>query len=165
VVIGRVDRILGGVFIALAAVILAFGECFYVNLRIGGSPIPLAQIVAIAANLLLPWASYKLTGQRGAALIPAVLWGVIAILFAASGPGGDVVIPGNWQGMFLLLGGAAAAVISIAVLVPTGRVSRIPAARPAARTGGDQADRSADGRVGSRGETKPRSRGASAKRR
>lgn len=108
---------LGGVLVAVAAVILAVGECFYVNLRIGSTPVPLAQIVAIVANLALPWAAYRLTGHRGAAVIPALIWGIVAIVLAARGPGGDVVVPGNWQGIFLLLGGAAAAVISIVVLV------------------------------------------------
>jgi hypothetical protein len=114
--------VLGGVLVGLAALILAVLECFYVNLRIGRTPVPFAQVVAMLGNLGLPWAMAKLTGRRGTAIIPALLWGVIAIIFAASGPGGDVVVPGNWQGMFLLLGGAGAAVLSIVVLVqPAGR--------------------------------------------
>jgi hypothetical protein len=126
-----VDRVLGGVLVGLAALILAVLECLYVNLRIGRTPVPLAQIVAMLGNLGLPWAMSKLTGRRGTALIPALLWGVIAVVFAASGPGGDVVVPGNWQGIFLLLGGAGAAVLSIVVLVqPAGRARRTSAPQP-----------------------------------
>lgn len=120
----RLDRVLGGVLVGLAAVLLAVLECFYVNLRIGTTPVPIFQIVAVVGNLLLPVAMVRLTGIRGTAAIPGILWIVVALILATRGPGGDVVVPGNWQGVFLLLAGAAAAVISIAVLVQPGRARR-----------------------------------------
>jgi hypothetical protein len=115
---------LGGVLVGLAAVLLAVLECYYVNLRIGATPFPAFQIIAAIGNLLLPFAIVRLTGIRGTAAIPGVLWIVVAMILASSGPGGDVIVPGNWQGIFLLLAGAAAAVISIVVLVQPGRVRR-----------------------------------------
>ena len=79
---------LGGVLVGLGAVLLAFLECFYVNLRIGGTPVPLAQVVAALANLALPWAMYRATGRRGLAIVPGLIWIVIALVLAARGPGG-----------------------------------------------------------------------------
>lgn len=120
----RLDRVLGGVLVGLAAVLLAVLECYYVNLRIGTTPVPVFQIVAVVGNLLLPFAMMRLTGVRATAVIPAVIWIVVALILASRGPGGDVVVPGNWQGVFLLFAGAAGAVISIVVLVQPGRVRR-----------------------------------------
>jgi len=118
------DRVLGGVLVGLVAALLALLECFYVNLRIGATPVPLAQVVAALANLALPFVMYRVTGRRGLAVIPGLIWIVIALILAARGPGGDVVVPGNWQGILLLLAGAGAAVISIVVLIqPMGRTS------------------------------------------
>ena len=118
----RLDKVLGGVLVGLAAVLLAVLECYYVNLRIGATPVPIFQIVAAVGNLLLPFAIVRLTGVRGTAAIPGILWIIVALILASRGPGGDVIVPGNWQGVFLLLAGAAAAVISIVVLVQPGRV-------------------------------------------
>lgn len=122
--VSRLDRILGGVLVGLAAALLAVLECYYVNLRIGATPVPIFQIVAVLGNLLLPFAMIRLTGVRGTAVIPGVLWIVVALILASRGPGGDVIVPGNWQGVFLLLAGAAAVVTSIVVLVQPGRGRR-----------------------------------------
>ena len=128
---------LGGVLVGLVAALLALLECFYVNLRIGATPVPLAQVVAALANLALPFVMYRVTGRRGLSIVPGVIWIVIALILAARGPGGDVVVPGNWQGILLLLAGAGAAVISIVVLIqPMGRTSTASAASPAASTAG-----------------------------
>ena len=126
---------LGGVLVGLVAALLALLECFYVNLRIGATPVPLAQVVAAVANLGLPFVMYRVTGLRGLAVVPGLIWIVIALILAARGPGGDVVVPGNWQGILLLLAGAGAAVIAIVVLIqPAGRIraSASPSATPAA---------------------------------
>lgn len=120
--------------VGLAAVLLALLECFYVNLRIGDVPIPIAAVVALAANIALPWAMVRLTGIRPLALIPVAIWAAFAIILAGGGPGGDVVIPGNWQGIVLLLGGALGAVISVLVVMqPGGRTTNQtqPTTRPA----------------------------------
>ncbi len=115
-----VDRVLGGVLVGLAAFLLAVLECFYVNLRIGGVPIPIAAVVALAGNIALPWAMVRMTQIRLLALVPVAIWAVLAIILAGGGPGGDVIIPGNWQGIVLLLGGALGAVISVLVVMPPG---------------------------------------------
>jgi hypothetical protein len=134
------ERVLGGILIALAALLLSLLECFYVNARAGTTPVPLVQILTPLVNLALPAAMSRLTAQPRLCPVPAVIWVVVALLFSSSGPAGDVVVPGNWQGQaFLLLGmlGAAGGVFWVFVReLGLGNFRRDPAAprRDAART-------------------------------
>jgi hypothetical protein len=125
--------VLGGVLVGLAAVLPALLECFYVNLRIGDVPIPISAVVALAANIALPWAMVRLTEIRPLALIPVAIWAAFAIILAGGGPGGDVIIPGNWQGIVLLLGGALGAVISVLVVMQPGGRTTNPPQQPTTR--------------------------------
>ncbi|HVX45707.1 MAG TPA: hypothetical protein VHC49_17585 [Mycobacteriales bacterium] len=134
------ERVLGGIFIVLLALLLSVLECFYVNARAGTTPVPLVQILTPLVNAALPWAMSRLTGQPRVCPAPAVVWVIVALVFASSGPAGDVVVPGNWQGqVFLLLGmlGAALGVFWVFVRdLGLGGFRRGPAAarRDAART-------------------------------
>lgn len=119
------ERIVGGVLVGVAAVMVALIECFYVDLHgPGGVPVPVSQAVAFGGNLVFPWLMFRATEVRGTALLPAFGWIVVAFIFAASGPAGDVVVPGNWQGISFLLVGALAAVGGVALVLPPGRRGR-----------------------------------------
>lgn len=120
--LSTVDRALGGVVVALAMVLITTVSCFSVNLRIGGTPAPVAQLVALVANLLAGRVMFGLTQRRAVTMIPAVIWALIALPLAVSGPGGDVVITGRWQGISYLLAGAFGAVVGLIAATP--RVSR-----------------------------------------
>jgi hypothetical protein len=115
------DRVLGGVFVGLLMVLVTFVECFLINLRVSGVPCPVMQIAALVINFLAPKLAYSLTRARPATLIPAIVWAVISFTLAVRGPGEDVVVTGNWQGMTYLLLGTLGAVAGIVLAVPIPR--------------------------------------------
>ncbi|HEY4630139.1 MAG TPA: hypothetical protein VIG96_02440, partial [Blastococcus sp.] len=103
---------------ALAAVVvaawLALVEVFWLPLRVGGVLVPLSIVAAVVANLLLPTAALRLSGSRLVAVLPAVVWLVIAIAAMVRRPEGDLVMNGvGLSGVvnlaYLLLGVLAAA--------------------------------------------------------
>lgn len=128
------ERSAGGVLIALGALVLAVIECFLVVLRAGTTPVPVSIVLAVLVNLSAPWVMVRVTGIRPAGFVPGLLWLVVALVFSSSGPGGDVVVPGDWQGISFLLAGAAAAAIGVVIAVPTHRRRRPPA--PGGTAGG-----------------------------
>jgi hypothetical protein len=126
-------RIAGGVMVGLGAVELAVLECFLVPLRVGRVPLPVAVLLAIAGNLLLPRLGVAATGRKVMALAPPVLWLLVVFVFAAPRPEGDLVVPGTVMGLLFLFGGAIAAAFGAAraafgrhegTSAPTGRWTR-----------------------------------------
>jgi hypothetical protein len=108
----------GAVLVSLAAVWLAFLECFLVPLRAGTVVIPVAVVMALAGNAVLPRLAVAAARRKAAALLPPVLWLAVVFVFAAPRPEGDLIVPGTWSGLaFLFLGaiggayGAAMAVL------------------------------------------------------
>jgi hypothetical protein len=102
----------------LAAVVvagwLALVEVFWLPLRIGGVLVPVSVAAAVAGNLLLVGWAYRWSGSRAVAVLPAVVWLVVAVAASMRRPEGDLVITGaGISGVvnlgFLLLGVVAAA--------------------------------------------------------
>ncbi len=107
--------------VLVLALLTALWGAFLVPLRAFGVPVPVAVVVAVAANLVLGSAGGRLYGRLGAAL-PGVLWFAIVATLQSRRPEGDLVVVGSATGLaFLLLGSVAAA-------VPVGLAGR--AARP-----------------------------------
>jgi hypothetical protein len=122
-------RAAGGVLVCLAAVEAAVAECFYVPLRVGRWPLPLAVAGAVAGNVVLPRLVVAATGRRGTALLPPVVWLIVALLFAASRPEGDLVVPGTASGLaFLFLGAIAGAFGAVSASPPRRAGPGVPAA-------------------------------------
>lgn len=111
-------RVVGGILVAAGAVESAVLEVFYVPLRIGTVLIPVAVLAAAALNLLLPKLMYAATASRGATVLPAALWLIVVVGLSTGRPEGDVVLPGDWVGLLLLFGGAAAAAFGVARAIP-----------------------------------------------
>jgi hypothetical protein len=107
-------RIAGGVMVGLGAIELSVLECFLVPLRVGRVPLPVALLLAIAGNLLLPRLGVAATGRKAMAVAPPVLWLLVVFVFAAPRPEGDLVVPGTLMGLLFLFGGAIAAAFGAA---------------------------------------------------
>jgi hypothetical protein len=108
---------------------LALVEVFWLPLRVGGVLVPVSVVAAVAGNVLLVGWAHRLSGSRPVAVLPAVVWLVVAIAASVRRPEGDLVITGGGiAGVvnigFLLLGVVAAA-------FAVGRVLGAP--RPGAR--------------------------------
>jgi hypothetical protein len=131
----RALRLLGW---AVAAVVvaawLALVEVLWLPWRVGGVPVPVSLLAAVAGNLLLVGAARRLSGSRLVAVLPAVVWLVIALGATMRRPEGDLLLPGGDAVTstltlgFLLLGVLAAA-------FAVGRVLGAPVSPPGAGSG------------------------------
>ncbi|SDX79601.1 hypothetical protein SAMN05661080_01242 [Modestobacter sp. DSM 44400] len=131
----RVLGLLGwSLVVVLVSAWLAVVEVMWLPLRVGGVAVPLSVVGAIAGNLLLVAAARWLSGSRAVAVLPAVVWLVVAVAGAMRRPEGDLLITGGdgaTQAVnlaFLLLGVVAAA-------FAVGRVLGEPGRRTVSRAG------------------------------
>jgi hypothetical protein len=131
----RALRLVGWAALAvLVAAWLALVEVFWLPWRLGGVPVPVSLLAAVAGNLLLVGAARRLSGSRLVAVLPAVVWLVIALGATMRRPEGDLLLPGGDAVTstltlgFLLLGVLAAA-------FAVGRVLGAPVSPPGAGSG------------------------------
>jgi hypothetical protein len=96
-------------------------------LRIGGTVVGLsggllAGLVAIVANVGLIWFTRVVTGHRGLALLPGVVWFLTVFVGTVRTTEGDLLIPGtDWTGLLALLLGAVAWGITAYRIIPERR--------------------------------------------
>jgi hypothetical protein len=123
-----------GVLVVAVAAWLALVEVFWLPLRVFGVLVPVSVAAAVAGNLLLVALAHRLTGSRIVAVLPAVVWLVVAVAGSIRRPEGDL----------LVTGGGAAGIVNLAfllcgVVAAAFAVGRVMAAPPRA------APRGADG--------------------
>jgi hypothetical protein len=102
-----IRRLGAALLVTVLAAWLALVEVFWVPLRVLGVPVPVSVVAAVAGNLLLVDLAARLTGSRLAAVLPAVVWLVIAVGAGLRRPEGDL----------LLTGGGVLGILSLAFLV------------------------------------------------
>jgi hypothetical protein len=131
----RALRLVGWAVVAvLVAAWLALVEVFWLPWRLGGVPVPISLLAAVTGNLLLVGAARRLSGSRLVAVLPAVVWLVIALGASMRRPEGDLLLTGGDAVTstlnlgFLLLGVLAAA-------FAVGRVLGAPVTPPGAGSG------------------------------
>ena len=117
-------------FVVLAAW-LALVEVFWLPWRVGGVPVPVSVVAAVAGNLLLAAPAAPLTGSRLAAVLPAVVWLVIAVGAGLRRPEGDLLLVGGgvlgFVSMAFLLGGVVAAAFAVGKVLTAPRDGVRPA--------------------------------------
>jgi hypothetical protein len=121
---------------AVAAVVvaawLAVVEVLWLPLRLFGVLVPLSVLAAVGGNLLLVAAAYRLSRSRVVAVLPAVVWVVIALAASRQRAEGDLLITGGGVtgavNLAFLLGVVAAAFAAGRVLAGSRR-PRGPAAK------------------------------------
>ncbi|MFI7597279.1 hypothetical protein [Actinoplanes sp. NPDC049681] len=104
----RLIRTAGVVISLVATVLSALIELFLTPLRIGGTPIGVAILVAAAANFAISWFAVTTVGQRWALAPPWGLWTAI-MFFAAGGrtTEGDYLVSGkDWVALVMILVGS-----------------------------------------------------------
>jgi hypothetical protein len=133
----RSEAVGWGIVAVLVAGWLALVEVFWLPLRIGGVLVPLSVLAAVVGNLLLVAAAHRLSGSRVVAVLPALVWLVVAVAAMNQRPEGDLVMTGGGATgtinlAFLLLGVTAAAFgVGRALAGPR---RRPPAAQPGGAT-------------------------------
>lgn len=123
------DR-LGVALLALCGAIAALLEVLLVPLYAGSTVVPVAVLLALVSNAVLPWLARALVSSTAAALAPFGAWLLVAVGFGAFGrPEGDVILPGapsalEYVTYGVLLGGTVAGTLSVVVLSPPPTVKR-----------------------------------------
>jgi hypothetical protein len=129
----------GGVAVlCLCGALAALLEALLVPLYAGSVLVPIAVVLAVASNVLLPrMARIFVPGTLPAAL-PFLAWLIVIVVFGVlARPEGDVILPGGsgglqWVSYGVMLGGALAGTVAVATSTPF--VPRTPA-NPAERPG------------------------------
>ena len=135
----RALRLVGwGLLAVLVAAWLALVEVFWLPWRLGGVPVPVSVVAAVAGNLALVTLAHRCSGSRLVGVLPAVVWLLIAVRGSVPTPEGDLLITGGDGATqlvnlaFLLLGVLAAAVAVGRVLgTPRPPAAPRPALTPA----------------------------------
>jgi hypothetical protein len=113
------------VVVVVAAAWLALVEAFWLPLRAGAVPVPLSVLAAVAGNLLLVRLAHRLTGSRAVAVLPGVVWLVIALGATVRRPEGDLVLVGGGVtgavGLAFLVCGVIAAAFAAGQVLGGGR--------------------------------------------
>ena len=100
--------------VVVAAAWLALVEVFWLPLRVAGVLVPVSVVAAVVGNLMLVALALWLTGSRVLAVLPALVWVVVAVGAMIRRPEGDLILTGGGalgivNRAFLLLGVTAAA--------------------------------------------------------
>jgi hypothetical protein len=127
----RALQLLGwAVAAVVVAVWLTLVEVFWLPWRVGGVPVPVSVLAAVVGNVLLVEGARRLSRSRLVAVLPAVVWLVIAVAATMRRPEGDLLLTGGDAVTstinlgFLLLGVVAAAfAVGRALGTPVARIS------------------------------------------
>jgi hypothetical protein len=95
------------VAVVVAAAWLALVEVFWLPLRVAGVLVPVSVVAAVFGNLVLVALALRLTGSRLLAVLPALVWVVVAVGAMIRRPEGDLI----------LTGGGALGIVNLAFLV------------------------------------------------
>ena len=115
----RGRAVAGGLVAVVVAAWAAVVEVLWLPWRVGGVPVPVSIPAAVAANLLLVSLTYRFTGSRVAAVLPAVVWLAVVLPASQQRPEGDLLLTGGWEGLAFLLFGVMGASIAVGrVLAP-----------------------------------------------
>ena len=104
----RTIRVAGVVVSVLAAVLSGLLELFFTTLRVGGVPVGVSVLMAVAGNVAIAWFAVT-TADRRWALGPAwVVWTLMMLLAAGVRTReGDYLVSGDdWVAMVMILAGS-----------------------------------------------------------
>lgn len=95
------------------AVALATVELLYLPLRVGAAPFPITILLAAVSTPWLVRSAAELGGPRIVAAVPLVVWLLAVGVLGVGGPGGDVLLAGDWRSGLLLAGGTLPAAVAL----------------------------------------------------
>jgi hypothetical protein len=114
----------GVVLIAACGALAAVLESLLVPLFVGSVIAPVAVVLALASNVVLPRLADTLVQSAPARLAPFLTWLVVMVGFGVlARPEGDVILPGSpsnvvWVTYAVLLGGALVGTVTMVWLAP-----------------------------------------------
>jgi hypothetical protein len=107
-----------------AAVLAALVESLLIPLYVGSVLVPLAPVLAVVGNIVLPSLGRRAVDRTAGAVVPFVGWLITVIaLSGIARPEGDVIYPGGggwlpWVSYGVILGGGSAGVATIVLTTP-----------------------------------------------
>ncbi len=114
--------------IALVGALAGLLESLLVPLYAGSVVIPIVVALGVASNVLLPRMARALVPTTPAAAAPVLAWLIVVVGFGITvRPEGDVILPGGdlqWVTYGLVLGGALAGTVAVALGAPPARGGR-----------------------------------------
>ncbi|HWN36102.1 MAG TPA: hypothetical protein VNP03_25335 [Pseudonocardia sp.] len=115
------------VFVLTAdAALLAMMELFFVTLAVGVVPVPVSALVALVSMPWLVRGAGAVAGPRAAAL-PLVAWILVIGVLGLAGPGGDVLLLGDWPTLALIICGLVPAAFVLGRVIRANRDARASA--------------------------------------
>lgn len=120
----------GVLLLAACGALAGLLESLLVPLYWGSVIFPVAVVLAIAGNVVMPRLARALVPTTGAALAPFLGWLVVVVGFGVvSRPEGDVILPGapgslEFVTYGLLLGGALAGTVTVVWISPPKQINR-----------------------------------------
>jgi hypothetical protein len=131
--------------VAIAAVVVAswltLVEILWLPLRVAGILLPISVPAAVVGNPLLVALAHRWSGSRVVAVLPAVVWLLLALVASQRRPEGDLLITGGgatgYVNLAFLLLGVGSAVFAVA------RVVAHPGRRPGRPGAAGQEDQAA----------------------
>jgi hypothetical protein len=125
----RAVGILGVVLCCLSAALGAVIAVLLTPLYLGSVLLPVAILVAVATNGVLPVLARALGGNTAAATAPLIVWIAVVLALSLPRPEGDVLLPGGKGGQLavsygVVLVGVLAGVVAVALSGSRGRVNR-----------------------------------------
>ncbi|MDT4911929.1 MAG: hypothetical protein QOC66_1057 [Pseudonocardiales bacterium] len=115
---------LGVAVLTICGGLAALLEALLVPLYVGSVIVPIAVVLALAGNILLPRLARSLVPTTPAALAPFAAWLIVMVAFGVLGrPEGDVILPGSpaaaqYVTYGALLGGALVGTVTVVWLTP-----------------------------------------------
>ena len=103
--LGAAARTAAYALVLALTVLLALWGAFLVPFRVSGTLVPVSWLLAVAGNVVLGTAGGRLYGRAGA-VVPMLLWLVVALTLGSRRAEGDLVVPGSTTGLVFLLVGA-----------------------------------------------------------
>jgi hypothetical protein len=98
------DRV-GLTIVVIDAVLLAMLEVMFASLSIGTVPVPVSALVALVSTPWLVRAAGVLSRGVLGACAPLIGWVLTLGVLGFGGPGGDVLLTGDWPTLLLVVAG------------------------------------------------------------
>jgi len=106
------------------SVLVAVLEVLYLPVHVGAVAVPVGALAAAVTNPVLVWAAAEGTDRTLVAAAPLGAWLLTLGVLVVPGPGGDVLLVGDWRALALIVLGVVPATLVLGGHVGTSAVRR-----------------------------------------
>lgn len=110
------------------AALVALLALLFQPLYAGPVPLPIGTLLVLALLPRLTSSATEVSAALPVAASPLLVWGIVTGVLGFGGPGDDLLLPGTWQSVLLLVAGTLAGLFSLRRIAPVLGVPAIPRA-------------------------------------